>query len=72
MRTSQELEYFVQDGTLSSLRVAFSRESSQKVYVQDLLQEDGKELIDFVLKGDAFIYICGDGVRRSTFLIDIL
>lgn len=47
-----------------SLFTAFSRETSQKVYVQHRLEENGK-LINALLKQGAFFYVCGDAQRMS-------
>lgn len=55
----EELEGYVANGTLTSLHVAFSREQKQKVYVQTLLAEEknGKQLVELLLKKDAYIYV---------------
>jgi len=57
----EELEGYVANGTLTALHVAFSREQKQKVYVQTLLAEEknGKQLVELLLKKDAYIYVCG-------------
>eukprot|EP00640_Fibrocapsa_japonica_P000889 CAMPEP_0113933598 /NCGR_PEP_ID=MMETSP1339-20121228/740_1 /TAXON_ID=94617 /ORGANISM="Fibrocapsa japonica" /LENGTH=678 /DNA_ID=CAMNT_0000934937 /DNA_START=174 /DNA_END=2210 /DNA_ORIENTATION=+ /assembly_acc=CAM_ASM_000762 len=55
----EELEAFILDGTLSSLRVAFSREKKQKVYVQHLLLEDGADLYHRLHEEKAHVYVCG-------------
>eukprot|EP00903_Cladosiphon_okamuranus_P017375 g16006.t1 len=59
-----ELEAYQADGTLDSLRLAFSRESSSKVYVQHLLREDAAEIWDLLEVG-AYVYVCG-GTRMGT------
>lgn len=41
------------------LHTAFSRDQEEKIYVQDRLIENGKELYDWIQEG-AHIYICGD------------
>ena len=40
------------------LRMAFSREQEKKFYVQDLLNEDGKEIAKLVGKNNAYIMVC--------------
>ena len=57
----EELENYVANGTLTALHVAFSREQKKKVYVQTLLAEEknGKELVDLLLKKDAYVFVCG-------------
>ncbi|CAM9262505.1 unnamed protein product [Choristocarpus tenellus] len=53
-----ELEAYVLNGTLDSLRLAFSREEEQKVYVQHLLSEDAKVVWSLLNEG-AYVYVCG-------------
>ena len=59
-----ELEAYQADGTLDSLRLAFSREGPSKVYVQHLLREDAAEVWD-LLEGGAYVYVCG-GTKMGT------
>lgn len=59
-----ELEAYKADGTLDTLRLAFSREGPSKVYVQHLLREDATEVWNLI-KGGAFVYVCG-GTRMGT------
>jgi len=54
-----ELEAFQKNGILDHLRVAFSREQSQKVYVQHLLQQNAEETWKFIDNDGAHIYVCG-------------
>jgi len=49
----------LQDGVLTHLEVAFSRDSEEKVYVQHRLKEHAAELYSWIEEG-AYIYICGD------------
>ena len=51
-------------GTLARLDVAFSRDQSDKVYVQDRLREHGAELYAW-LEGGAHLYVCGDAERMA-------
>jgi NADPH-ferrihemoprotein reductase len=59
-----ELEEFQKDGLLDKLRLAFSRETREKVYVQHLLMEDGDETWKLVEQEGAHIYVCG-GVKMG-------
>ena len=47
------------DGLLRNLDVAFSRDQSEKVYVQDRLIEKGESVFDWLERG-AHFYVCGD------------
>lgn len=52
------------DGVLSKLYVAYSREQSEKVYVQHLLSKNANETWDLVDSKGAYIYVCG-GVKMG-------
>lgn len=43
---------------------AFSREGPQKVYVQHLLQQQGK-IINDLLEQKAYFYVCGDAANMA-------
>jgi NADPH-ferrihemoprotein reductase len=60
----EELDTFVQDGILNHLRVAFSREKSEKVYVQHLLKQHADETWKYLEEDGAFLYTCG-GVKMG-------
>ncbi|WP_449538945.1 sulfite reductase subunit alpha [Ferdinandcohnia sp. Marseille-Q9671] len=55
----KELEQYQQDGVLTKLDVAFSRDTDQKVYVQHKMLENSKEIYEWIEKG-AYFYVCGD------------
>merc|ERR1712146_100104 len=56
----QELESYVNDGTLTELHNAFSREQKEKVYVQTLLRKDNiASHMWELLSRDAHVYVCG-------------
>ena len=60
----------LEDGSLSRIDVAFSRDQPEKLYVQDRIRSHGRELVDW-LDGGATFYVCGDAkamakdVRRA-------
>jgi sulfite reductase (NADPH) flavoprotein alpha-component len=54
-----EWQNALKDGSLTRMDVAFSRDTPQKVYVQDRIWEQRRELIDWLDKG-AYFYVCGD------------
>jgi sulfite reductase [NADPH] flavoprotein, alpha-component len=54
-----EWQRFLKDKTLTQMSVAFSRDTDQKVYVQDRLLENSREVFDWLENGGHF-YVCGD------------
>jgi len=60
-----EMEGHVNDGILTHLHTAFSREQQRsdggKVYVQDRLIEEGERIAKLILQASASVFICGDG-----------
>jgi sulfite reductase (NADPH) flavoprotein alpha-component len=59
-----ELERFKARGILKRLDVAFSRQQSEKVYVQHLMQQHATELWRWLQEG-AHLYVCGDAARMA-------
>lgn len=59
----KEMESMLEENTISTLHTAFSRDGSQKVYVQDKLTESGnaERLLNLIMEQNASIYVCGDG-----------
>src|SRR5947209_7058035 len=60
----EELEPMVQDGHLTMLSTAFSRDQAEKVYVQNRMAEHGAELWAWLQEG-AHFYVCGDASRMA-------
>ncbi|UYZ01125.1 assimilatory sulfite reductase (NADPH) flavoprotein subunit [Peribacillus frigoritolerans] len=54
-----EWQKWLKTGVLTKMDVAFSRDTDEKVYVQDRMREQSGELYEWLQKGAA-IYICGD------------
>ncbi|MGZ4976158.1 MAG: assimilatory sulfite reductase (NADPH) flavoprotein subunit [Methylobacter sp.] len=50
---------YLKNGVLTRMNVAFSRDQQQKIYVQHLMAEHGKELYMWLQEG-AHLYVCGD------------
>lgn len=71
-----DLRAFEADGTLSKLRVAFSRAQSTKVYVQHLLKQDAQQVFDLLQHPAVHVYVCGDGASMAkdvqNTLVDVL
>ena len=49
----------LKEGSLARMDVAFSRDTPQKIYVQDRLWERRRDLIEWLENG-AYFYVCGD------------
>lgn len=52
-------------GVLNRLSLAWSREGSQKVYVQHRMMESGAEIWAWLERG-AYFYVCGDAARMAS------
>jgi len=59
-----EINAWIENGTLTKLDLAFSRDQENKIYVQDRMLEAGAELWDW-LKGGGYFYVCGDASRMA-------
>jgi sulfite reductase (NADPH) flavoprotein alpha-component len=59
-----EWQGYLKSGLLSKISLAFSRDQANKVYVQDRLKENGKEVFEWLEQG-AHFYICGDALRMA-------
>ena len=66
-----ELMAMREDGLLTRLDVAFSRDQRQKIYVQDRMLEHGAELWRWLQDG-AHFYVCGDASRMAKDVDDTL
>ncbi len=55
---------WLKQGYLTKIDVAFSRDSEQKIYVQQRMQERAKELFEWIETG-AHLYVCGDEKRMA-------
>lgn len=60
----EELEAMQENGTLTRLDTAFSRDQSEKIYVQDRMRENAAELWEWLTHGGYF-YVCGDASRMA-------
>jgi sulfite reductase (NADPH) flavoprotein alpha-component len=59
-----EWQDHLKSGALSRLDVAFSRDQPEKVYVQDRLVEQAKDIYAWLEEG-AYFYVCGDASRMA-------
>jgi sulfite reductase (NADPH) flavoprotein alpha-component len=60
----EELEGMRKDGVLTRLDLAFSRDQSEKLYVQHRMREASRELYAWLEEG-AHFFVCGDGARMA-------
>ncbi|MEM7791198.1 MAG: sulfite reductase subunit alpha [Verrucomicrobiota bacterium] len=59
-----ELQALQKKGILTRLDLAFSRDQSEKIYVQDRMREQGAELFSWLEEGGYF-FVCGDAYRMA-------
>ena len=59
-----EFQDYHKQGKLHRLDLAFSRDQSQKVYVQNRMLENARELWSWLQNG-AYFYVCGDAKRMA-------
>lgn len=59
-----EWQKWLKDGVLTKMDVAFSRDTEEKVYVQNRMLEHGKELFQWLEEGASF-YVCGDKTNMA-------
>jgi sulfite reductase (NADPH) flavoprotein alpha-component len=66
-----EWQAWLRDRTLSRLTLAFSRDQTDKIYVQQRLRENAREIYDWLQQG-AHVYVCGDAVGLAPAVHDAL
>ncbi|WP_256757966.1 assimilatory sulfite reductase (NADPH) flavoprotein subunit [Cohnella sp. WQ 127256] len=59
-----EWQRWLGDGVLTKMDVAFSRDTDKKVYVQHRMQENSRELYEWLQEG-AHVYVCGDEKKMA-------
>jgi len=59
-----EWQRHLKAGSLDRIDLAFSRDQADKIYVQQRIREQGRDLYDWLEKG-AFLYVCGDALRMA-------
>lgn len=60
----EQIEGWVENGTLTKLDLAFSRDQEEKIYVQDKMLESGAELWEWI-NGGGYFFVCGDASRMA-------
>lgn len=66
-----ELESWQSSGRLTKLSLAWSRDGDGKRYVQHLLWEERRELVDWLKRG-AYLYLCGEKSHMAVDVQDVL
>ncbi|MBI2395688.1 MAG: flavodoxin domain-containing protein [Deltaproteobacteria bacterium] len=61
---ADELDALREHGVLTSLDTAFSRDQPQRVYVQDKMKAQARDLYAWIADG-AVVYVCGDAKRMA-------
>lgn len=61
---AEELTAWTEDGLLTHLDLAFSRDQAEKIYVQTRMAERASELWSW-LEAGAHLYVCGDARRMA-------
>ncbi len=59
-----EWQSYIKSGLLTKATLAFSRDQAEKIYVQDRLLENGKEVFAWLERG-AHFYVCGDATKMA-------
>ncbi len=59
-----EWQRFLKNGVLTRLNTAFSRDTHQKIYVQDRMRDHASTLFEWLEEGARF-YVCGDAKRMA-------
>jgi sulfite reductase (NADPH) flavoprotein alpha-component len=60
----EELLDYQKKGKLARLDLAFSRDQAEKIYVQNRMLENARQLWDWI-QGGAYFYVCGDAKRMA-------
>jgi len=60
----EEFDRWQKAGQLHRLDLAFSRDQTEKIYVQTRMQEQARDIWDW-LQGGAYLYVCGDAKRMA-------
>jgi sulfite reductase (NADPH) flavoprotein alpha-component len=60
----EQLEEMLRSGALTRLDTAFSRDQTEKIYVQNRMLESAAELYAWLETG-AYFYVCGDATRMA-------
>ncbi|MCR6651838.1 MAG: hypothetical protein NVV73_10265 [Cellvibrionaceae bacterium] len=60
----EDIQRWQQQGLLTELSLAFSRDQGRKIYVQNLMREQGEKIWQWLEEG-AYFCVCGDASRMA-------
>ncbi|MFK8013902.1 MAG: sulfite reductase flavoprotein subunit alpha [Gammaproteobacteria bacterium] len=66
-----EWQQHLESGALNRIDLAFSRDQAEKIYVQQRLLENARDVYDWLERG-AHVYVCGDATRMAPDVHDAL
>lgn len=66
-----ELAQFKEDGTLTELNIAFSRDQPEKVYVTHLLERNRDATWDIIGNRNGYVYVCGEARSMAKNVLQI-
>ncbi|BBL35682.1 sulfite reductase [NADPH] flavoprotein [Nitrosomonas stercoris] len=66
-----EWQNWLKEGILTKMEVAFSRDGTEKIYVQHRIREHAHDFYAWLEEG-AYIYLCGDAARMAPDVHDTL
>jgi sulfite reductase (NADPH) flavoprotein alpha-component len=61
----EEMKEFQQQGILTHLSLAFSRDQDEKIYVQDRMRENGEKIWQWLEHEGGYFYVCGDATKMA-------
>ncbi|QCI18955.1 assimilatory sulfite reductase (NADPH) flavoprotein subunit [Buchnera aphidicola] len=59
-----EWQKYLKNKLLTKMTLAWSRDQKEKIYVQDKIRENSKEIWDWI-NNDAYIYVCGNASKMA-------
>jgi len=61
----EELDQLAEENIITHLRVAFSRDGPEKVYIQDKIRAEAEGLYDALVTQKGYLYLCGQAGDRE-------
>lgn len=67
----EELNEYKNEGVLTELRIAFSRDQPEKVYVTHLLEKNKDETWDIIGNRNGYVFVCGEARSMAKNVLQI-